>query len=112
LRATVHGSYEKISMLAGRAARSRSRASTAASSIPFGAVMNKGLTIRTGQTHVNRYSADLLNRIAEGEIDPSFVITHRVKLEDGPQMFKPSIWRCMIAIASFSSACAFRRPFR
>jgi threonine dehydrogenase-like Zn-dependent dehydrogenase len=57
--------------------------------IPFGAVMNKGLTIRTGQTHVNRYSADLLNRIAEGEIDPSFVITHRVKLEGGPDMFKP-----------------------
>jgi threonine dehydrogenase-like Zn-dependent dehydrogenase len=56
--------------------------------IPFGAVMNKGLTIRTGQTHVNRYSADLLNRIAEGEIDPSFVITHRAKLDDGPDMFK------------------------
>jgi threonine dehydrogenase-like Zn-dependent dehydrogenase len=50
--------------------------------------MNKGLTIRTGQTHVNRYSADLLNRIAEGEIDPSFVITHTVGLEEGPGYYE------------------------
>ncbi len=57
--------------------------------IPFGAVMNKGLTIKTGQTHVNRYSDELLNRIGEGEIDPSFLITHRVTLEDGPKMFDP-----------------------
>lgn len=57
--------------------------------IPFGAVMNKGLTIRTGQTHVNRYSEDLLRRIGEGEVDPSFVITHTVGLQDGPAMFDP-----------------------
>ncbi len=56
--------------------------------IPFGMVMNKGLTIRTGQTHVNRWTDDLLRRIAEGEIDPSFVITHRAKLEDGPALYK------------------------
>ncbi len=56
--------------------------------IPLGAMMNKGLTIRTGQTHVNRYSADLLNRIAEGEIDPSFVITHTVDLDRGPEFYK------------------------
>jgi threonine dehydrogenase-like Zn-dependent dehydrogenase len=55
---------------------------------PFGMVMQKGLTIRTGQTHVNRWTDDLLRRIEEGEIDPSFVITHRVKLEDGPEMYK------------------------
>jgi threonine dehydrogenase-like Zn-dependent dehydrogenase len=48
--------------------------------IPFGAVMNKGLTIRTGQTHVNRWTDDLLRRIKEGQIDPSFVITHTVGL--------------------------------
>src|SRR5215216_5797741 len=54
----------------------------------FGGVMNKGLTIRTGQTHVNRWTDDLLRRIEEGQIDPSFVITHRVKLEDGPDMYK------------------------
>jgi threonine dehydrogenase-like Zn-dependent dehydrogenase len=56
--------------------------------VPFGMVMNKSLTIRTGQTHVNRWTDDLLRRIEEGQIDPSFVITHRVALEDGPQMYK------------------------
>ncbi|MDR5880735.1 zinc-dependent alcohol dehydrogenase [Caballeronia sp. LZ032] len=56
--------------------------------IPFGAAMNKGLTWRMGQTHVNRWSEDLLKRIEEGQIDPSFVITHRMKLEDGPQMYE------------------------
>lgn len=56
--------------------------------IPFGAAMNKGLTWRMGQTHVNRWSEDLLKRIEEGQIDPSFVITHRMKLKDGPQMYE------------------------
>ena len=56
--------------------------------IPFGMLMNKGLTIRTGQTHVNRWTADLLRRIQDGQIDPSFVITHSVALEDGPRMYK------------------------
>jgi threonine dehydrogenase-like Zn-dependent dehydrogenase len=55
---------------------------------PMGQLMNKGLTIRTGQTHVNRWTDDLLNRIEEGQIDPSFVVTHTVGLEDGPQMYK------------------------
>lgn len=56
--------------------------------IPFGALMNKGLTLRTGQTHVNRWADDLLRRVIEGQIDPTFVITHSVKLEQGPQMYK------------------------
>jgi threonine dehydrogenase-like Zn-dependent dehydrogenase len=56
--------------------------------IPFGAIMNKGLTIRTGQTHVNRWTDDLLRRIEEGQIDPSFVITHTVSLDEGPDMYK------------------------
>jgi threonine dehydrogenase-like Zn-dependent dehydrogenase len=56
--------------------------------VPFGASMNKGLTWRMGQTHVNRWTDDLLRRIEEGQIDPSFVITHRMNLEDGPQMYK------------------------
>jgi threonine dehydrogenase-like Zn-dependent dehydrogenase len=56
--------------------------------IPFGAVMNKGLTIRTGQTHVNRWTDDLLRRIEEGQIDPSFVITHTVGLDEGPGMYE------------------------
>ena len=56
--------------------------------IPFGALMNKGLTVRTGQTHVNRWTQDLLERIQEGQIDPSFVVTHSVSLEDGPEMYR------------------------
>jgi threonine dehydrogenase-like Zn-dependent dehydrogenase len=56
--------------------------------IPFGAAMNKGLTFRMGQTHVNRWTDDLLRRIEEGQIDPSFVITHTVPIEQGPEMYK------------------------
>ena len=56
--------------------------------IPFGALMNKGLTIKTGQTHTQRYMAPLLEKIVEGEIDPSFVITHPARLEDGPDLYK------------------------
>jgi threonine dehydrogenase-like Zn-dependent dehydrogenase len=56
--------------------------------IPFGAAMNKGLTFRMGQTHVNRWTDDLLARIQKGEIDPTFVITHTVGLEDGPAYYK------------------------
>ncbi|WP_408869777.1 MDR/zinc-dependent alcohol dehydrogenase-like family protein [Crenalkalicoccus roseus] len=56
--------------------------------IPFGMAMNKGLTIRTGQTHVNRWTDDLLCRIGQGQIDPSFVITHRAGLEDGPALYR------------------------
>ncbi|WP_018259792.1 zinc-dependent alcohol dehydrogenase [Methylobacterium sp. WSM2598] len=56
--------------------------------IPFGALMNKGLTVRTGQTHVNRWTDDLLRRIEEGQIDPSFVITHTVGLDQGPEMYR------------------------
>jgi threonine dehydrogenase-like Zn-dependent dehydrogenase len=56
--------------------------------LPMGAFMNKGLTMRTGQTHVNRWTDDLLRRIEDGEIDPSFVITHTVPLEQGPEMYQ------------------------
>ncbi|WP_099902232.1 zinc-dependent alcohol dehydrogenase, partial [Methylobacterium frigidaeris] len=56
--------------------------------VPFGAAMNKGLTFRMGQTHVNRWTGDLLRRIEEGQIDPSFVITHTVGLEQGPEMYR------------------------
>lgn len=55
--------------------------------IPIGAFMNKGLTIKTGQTHVQRYLQPLLKMIEEGKIDPSFVVTHRVSLEDGPKAY-------------------------
>jgi threonine dehydrogenase-like Zn-dependent dehydrogenase len=56
--------------------------------VPLGALMNKGLTVRGGQTHVNRWTDDLLRRIEDGQIDPSFVITHTVGLEQGPEMYK------------------------
>ncbi|AIB14440.1 glutathione-dependent formaldehyde dehydrogenase (plasmid) [Azospirillum baldaniorum] len=56
--------------------------------VPFGMSMNKGLTWRMGQTHVNRWTDDLLRRIQEGQIDPSFVITHTVGLADGPGMYE------------------------
>lgn len=56
--------------------------------IPMGALMNKGLTIRTGQTHVNRWTDDLLQRIMDKQIDPTFVISHRVRLADGPSMYE------------------------
>ena len=59
-----------------------------ANMIPLGAMMNKGLTIRTGQTHVRRWSDDLLRRIDEGQIDPTFLITHTVPLGRGPEMYK------------------------
>jgi threonine dehydrogenase-like Zn-dependent dehydrogenase len=55
---------------------------------PIGALMQKGLTLRTGQTHVNRWAEDLLRRIVEDEIDPSFVVTHTATLEDGPEMYQ------------------------
>ena len=56
--------------------------------IPMGAAMNKALTFKMGQTHVQRYKEKLLKTIIDGQIDPSFVITHEVPLEKGPEMYK------------------------
>ena len=56
--------------------------------VPLGAAFHKGLTMRMGQTHMMRYMAPLLDRVARGEIDPSFVITHRVRLEDAPGAYR------------------------
>ena len=59
--------------------------------VPFGAVMNRSLTIKTGQTHVHRYMKPLLNRIEKGEIDPSFIVTHTLPLDDaahGYELFR------------------------
>lgn len=52
--------------------------------IPFGAVMNKGLSFKLGQTHTHRYLEPLPQKVVEGEIDPTFVITHSASLEDAP----------------------------
>jgi threonine dehydrogenase-like Zn-dependent dehydrogenase len=62
-----------------------------ADKFPVGALMEKGLTIKTGQTHVQRYSDKLLQMILEGEIDTTFLISHRLPLEEaanGYAMFK------------------------
>ncbi|TKW61370.1 MAG: glutathione-dependent formaldehyde dehydrogenase [Blastochloris viridis] len=55
---------------------------------PMGHIVGKGLTVRSGQTHVQKYMPKLLDHIEKGEIDPTFLITHRVGLEDGPEMYK------------------------
>jgi threonine dehydrogenase-like Zn-dependent dehydrogenase len=66
--------------------------------IPFGAAFAKGLTFKMGQTHVHRYLRPLLERIQKGEIDPSFVITHRMRLDDAPagyEIFKHKQDNCI-----------------
>lgn len=56
--------------------------------IPFGAAMNKGLTMKMGQTHTHRYMRPLLDMIEAGKIDPSFVITHRLPLDEAPAAYE------------------------
>jgi threonine dehydrogenase-like Zn-dependent dehydrogenase len=56
--------------------------------VPFGASFGKGLVFKMGQTHVHRYSEPLLRRIQNGEIDPSFVITHRLSLDEAPDAYR------------------------
>jgi threonine dehydrogenase-like Zn-dependent dehydrogenase len=65
---------------------------------PIGAVMNKGLTIRSGQCHVHRYLRPLLERVQNGEIDPSFVVTHQLPLDEAPrgyELFKNKEDECL-----------------
>lgn len=59
-----------------------------ADKIPLGALMNKALTIKTGQTHVHRYVPELLDHIQAGRIDPSFVVTHRMPLSEAPRAYE------------------------
>jgi threonine dehydrogenase-like Zn-dependent dehydrogenase len=56
--------------------------------VPFGAAMNKGLTMKMGQTHMQRYMKPLLQKVEAGAIDPSFVITHRLTLDDAPGAYE------------------------
>jgi len=55
---------------------------------PLGAAFAKALTLKMGQTHMHKYMPLLLDRIERGEIDPSFIITHRVSLDDAPTMYR------------------------
>jgi len=52
------------------------------------AAFNKGLTLKMGQTHVQRYMNPLLQRIEKGEIDPSYIISHRISLDEAPDAYK------------------------
>ena len=66
--------------------------------IPFGAAFAKGLTMKMGQTHVNRYMRPLLEIIERGDIDPSFVITHRLPIDDAAtayQVFRDKKQECI-----------------
>ncbi len=56
--------------------------------VPFGAIVNKALTVKTGQTHVQRYLQPLLELIEQGRIDPSFIISHHLPLEEAPRGFQ------------------------
>jgi threonine dehydrogenase-like Zn-dependent dehydrogenase len=65
---------------------------------PMGALMNRGISIKTGQCHVHRYMRPLLERIQEGQIDPSFVITHKIPLSQAPngyELFKHKLDDCL-----------------
>jgi threonine dehydrogenase-like Zn-dependent dehydrogenase len=69
-----------------------------ADKIPLGALMNKALTIKTGQTHVHRYVPELLDFIRQGKIDPSFVVTHRIPLSEaarGYHLFREKVDGCI-----------------
>lgn len=59
-----------------------------ADNFPMGALMNKGITVKTGQTHVQRYLGPLLDQIESGNVDPSFVVTHDAPLEKGPELYE------------------------
>jgi threonine dehydrogenase-like Zn-dependent dehydrogenase len=66
--------------------------------VPFGAIVNKAITIKTGQTHVQKYMRPLLERIMKGEIDPSFIISHRLRLDEAPlgyEVFKNKEDHCV-----------------
>src|SRR6185437_4863835 len=55
---------------------------------PIGAAFSKGLTLKMGQTHVQKYMKPLLERVQRGDIDPGFLITHRVGLDDAPEAYR------------------------
>ena len=59
--------------------------------VPFGAAFGKGITMKMGQTNMHKYMKPLLERIENGQIDPSYIISHRITLEEAPEMYK--VWR-------------------
>ena len=59
--------------------------------VPFGAAFGKGITMKMGQTHMHKYMKPLLERIEKGQIDPTYIISHRITLDQAPEMYK--VWR-------------------
>jgi threonine dehydrogenase-like Zn-dependent dehydrogenase len=59
--------------------------------VPFGAAFGKGITMKMGQTHMHKYMRPLLERIEKGQIDPSYLISHRITLDQAPKMYE--VWR-------------------
>jgi threonine dehydrogenase-like Zn-dependent dehydrogenase len=59
--------------------------------VPFGAAFGKGITMKMGQTNMHKYMKPLLERIEKGQIDPSYIISHRIALDEVPEMYK--VWR-------------------
>ncbi|HEX4022737.1 MAG TPA: zinc-dependent alcohol dehydrogenase [Acidobacteriaceae bacterium] len=59
--------------------------------VPFGAAFGKGITMKMGQTNMHNYMKPLLERIEKGQIDPSYIISHRITLDDAPEMYR--VWR-------------------
>jgi threonine dehydrogenase-like Zn-dependent dehydrogenase len=55
--------------------------------VPFGAAFGKGLTMKMGQTHMHKYLQPLLDHVQKGDIDPSFIISHRITLNQVPDMY-------------------------
>jgi threonine dehydrogenase-like Zn-dependent dehydrogenase len=84
----VAGDALDLSLLGPVLARNRKLRSGLIDKFPLGAVMNRGLTLRSGRCHVHRYLRPLLQRIEDGEIDPSHIVTHRLSLSDGPSGYE------------------------
>jgi threonine dehydrogenase-like Zn-dependent dehydrogenase len=59
--------------------------------VPFGAAFGKGITMKMGQTNMHNYMRPLLDRVEKGQIDPSYIISHRITLDEAPEMYK--VWR-------------------
>ncbi len=77
-----------------------------ADKIPLGAVVNRALTIKSGQTHVQRYMKPLMGRIENGEIDPTMIITHRVSIDEVPdafEMFRDKEDDCVKVVVNMAS---------
>jgi threonine dehydrogenase-like Zn-dependent dehydrogenase len=82
--------------------------------VPFGAAFNKGLTLKMGQTHVHRYMRPLLDRIAAGEVDPTAIITHRVRLDQAPEcyeLFKRKEDSCIKVVLTPNGAGSSSAPY-